>query len=116
MVVDDVNGGKLWFGANEMWLCGCQSRVAILRENGSARRAFMGVDIVRPEGTASEPFWMGVRNGVLLEGYGWLGLMCGDGWGRTGGQKSSWKSTTMRAGLKGLLAMVGGFAGYLGGF
>jgi hypothetical protein len=55
-----------------MWSGGCQSFVAILIAKGSERREFTMGAIERPSATAREPF---------------------------GGQKSSWKSTIIRAGV-----------------
>lgn len=59
----------------------------------------MGI-MARPLGTAREPDWgegRGVSGVVLVIGERGVGL--------TGGQKSSWTSTTIRAGLKSV-AMV----------
>lgn len=57
MVVVDVKGVERgWLAAKEMWLGGCQSRVAILRVKGRVRRLFMVLAMVRPDGTAREPF------------------------------------------------------------
>lgn len=60
MVVEEVKGvllGGSWLAAKEMWSCGCQSWVAILRGKGSVRRWFMGAMTAGPSGTASEPVW-----------------------------------------------------------
>ncbi len=58
IVVLDVKGcgEEGWLAAKEMWDFGCQSRVASLRVKGRVRRWLIGAVIVRPSGTAREPF------------------------------------------------------------
>ena len=86
-----------WLDAKEMWLGGCQSLVAILRAKGQERRVLTVGRIARPLGTAREPFCQGVSCVVVI---------CRNWNLLTGGQKSSWKSTTINAGLKAFAAMV----------
>lgn len=49
--------GGGWFEAKEMWSCGCQSFVAILRVKGRERSVFIVGAVVLPSVTAREPFW-----------------------------------------------------------
>lgn len=72
MRVEDVKGlPPGWLVAKETWSAGCQSRVAILRANGRVRSVLMGEAMVRPWGTAREPFWLFFLLGAKGGGIGY---------------------------------------------
>lgn len=81
-----------------MWFAGCQSCVAILRANGNFIKSFTTGAMSRPPVTASAPFCSHKRStGQTLRTH--TTTLSLHKAALTGGQKSSWKSTTIKAGL-----------------